>query len=459
MIVSALNRKETKSESQVNSILNISEFSQKPAVLESVLRDAQRGYASVNVDSDTSALVTSTVDNKKIRVNIQEAFLILNVMSTPGGVEEEIEQEKESVVDEIKRSLHCGRSQATFESEQTFQIYMKRLNCGKWWCPKCGDLYGANGNVVPGEIHKHRRKSVYARMNAGFEVVTKEQQLYFTETIKKLIQIQYVFTVPRSERHLFKSKDGLNALCSSAKRIILKNYPDCGAVAYIHVVGDNSPEFHPHINVHVYVPGDTKIMPKKIDGTYQDKSLDRIKQKWALALKAHGATIQRSADKDTNNICKYVVDVHKTFVPGHEPFRIMHRIRYMTKPIPYQVMCQLIETNNMEDLRLYTLGLKGFRFIRYWGKLNNNKYKTWLQDIRGLGADSEVEEMAKSLRTEEEHLAGERLRSLGICKTSIEELMKRPDVIVEKVGPDFYKIKANPLYHPMGIRIVDGDIT
>jgi len=356
-------------------------------------------------------------------VTEDDMSLILNILSTGGGVE------SDPVLNELTKKNICMKTMASLQGEKTEDVYFKKIHCLKWWCPNCGDHRDAHGKLRQGQIHKNRRRSVYARLNGGYEVTDKATMKTLLRTLKNTTQIQYIFTVPESERGVFFSKDGLNRLTCSVKRIITSEYPDSGMVAYIHVVGDNSTKYHPHINVHVYLEGDQRVCPlKNEDGVIYDEQLERIKKRYKAALRAHGCSID-------------VVDIQKTFVRSSEPIKMLHRIKYMTKPIESDMLQKWQNEQNEEMIRFSVYELKGFRYVRYWGKLNNNKYKQWFEEMNKCLTHEELEEMNNMLRTKEEKLAGERLKAGGLVMIDIEKLKKRDDLIVEELAEGFYRVR------------------
>lgn len=354
----------------------------------------------------------------------EEESLILNTMRTEGG---DSKGEK-SLKYEISKVHGCRRSLLMMEGEKTNEKYVKRVACKKWFCPDCGTV-NVDGKIIQGVIQRDRRKAVYRRMNAGIEVYGLKGFREYTKILKSLSQIQYVFTVPMGSRDLFRSKKMVNKLCDSVKKIICKEYPGKGSIAYIHLFGDESTNYHPHINVHVYQDKSLKVMnPEK---------LEKIKFRYAKALESHGCEIMRREIDGKN---KYIVDVHASFVIG-QPKRMLHRIRYMTKPVPQEYYYKWWSEKDIEMLEFTIKEMKGFRYIRYWGELGNSKYLNWYAEIKNMD-EQEVREMKReALRTEEENLAGERLKSLGIVSMDIDMLMRRKDVIVEKLSNDFYRVR------------------
>lgn len=366
-------------------------------------------------------------------VNNYDVSLILNIMSTPGGVEEDPDETTEQI---IERSSACERTIAKLRGEESNTNYIKRLHCLKWWCPTCGTRMSSKGKMIPGEIQKNRRKAIFARLNGGYEICDKRDFEQFKQTLNTITLIQYVFTVPKDQRDIFKSKSGLNRLLGSAKRIMAREYPETGQVAYMHVVGDESLEFHPHVNVQVFVPGNIRVCPP---AGVVDSKLERIKKSWARALRGHGCDIESGAAEGDG------VVVYKNFVKQSDTYKKkLHRIKYMSKTIDQSYLEKWKEAGMTDMIEFTVKALKGFRYIRYWGELSNKNYKTWYENILKAQnyTELEVKEMKeRKLRTREERLAGERLVLEKVSIMDIDALMKNPKVKVTQLSRDFYKIE------------------
>ena len=361
-------------------------------------------------------------------VETDDIDLILNIMSTPGGDDEG----DESVQSIIERSKACNRTVAKLHGEDTGLNYIKRLHCLKWWCPTCGTHRSSSGRMIPGEIQKNRRRAIFARMNGGFEICNKRDFEQLIRTLNTITMIQYVFTVPSEHREIFKSKEGLNRLFGSAKRILAKEHPGTGQIAYMHVVGDESIDFHPHVNVHVMIPGNVRVCPPTGE---KDLQLNRIKSSWARALRAHGCL----GVKDGS------VVVHKSFVAQKDSYKKkLHRIKYMSRTIDNSYLDKWKECGDYSMIEFTIKELRGFRYIRYWGELSNSRYQEWytrILNFQGYQSD-EVDKMKeRKLRTREERAAGERLVLDWVGYLDIDALKINPNVIVTQLSKDFYKVE------------------
>lgn len=361
-------------------------------------------------------------DSYEVQINRADLDLILTVMATLGGVEENLR--------ELQRSAACKQSVVLLRGVNSGHQYIRRLLCCKWWCPDCGS-YMRGRRLIKGEIQKERIKSVYARLNAGYEVHDKDMLGSLLKTLSKVTVLQYVFTVPETERFRYMSKDGLNQLFCSAKKILTSTYANAGMISTMHVVGDNSTKFHPHVNVLVFLQGDVRVMPR--EGA-QDMMLEKIKMRWARALMGHGSQIDLKAKG-------FGVNVYKNFAKMGDVKRKLHMIKYITKPIDQKYMEKWIDEDNHGMITFTVRELKGFRYVRYWGMLSNSRFKEWYSRIN----EGEGEKMKGRYKSEYENAAGEPLRVEGIVKMSMTEVLKNPAFTVTKVGRDFYRLEKNPV--------------
>lgn len=389
----------------------------KPALVDFMAQKYQSGDITIDFDRNDSAVVPDPErPGRFIRVAAQDVFLILNTMSTPGGV-------LGAVLVEGRRMELCMKSALAFQGQETGESYMHPIHCGKWGCPSCGTWKKEDGTVHRGTIQTDRAKAVYERI-LGRDIIEIQDFRELIGKLKKTTLIQYVFTVPEEFRDLFRSKEMLNSLFNSARHCLEKYHEDDGMLGYMHLMGDieEGHEFNPHANVHIIQKGIRRVIPEG-----GDLQLQLVKKQFAKALIALGCKLE----KDENG--NFIVNVHKEFATGNTTKglkRIMHHIRYMCKPIDRNHYDYLLE-NNPELLHFLTIGVKNYRFLRYWSKLSNSKFREWTEE------SIEDEEMKK---TQMEKSAGEKLTYLGRTRVSVQDFMNRPEYKVEKVGRRLYKI-------------------
>ena len=249
----------------------------------------------------------------------------------------------------------CGQQVIWFEGESSGENYVKRIDCRKQWCPVCG---GKSGHV-----HKTRLHSILSRVN-----------------INSFNLRQFVFTVPAELRDVFQDRDKLSDLFRMAKQVIEKHFGvpvfdkkghvkkyrlEKPAIAYLHTFGDESPGvFKPHINVHI-------LESKKVLLKLPESYLTNIRNEWLKKLKKYNSELN-------------CVDVQYSFVTNKGKF--VHKLKYMSRPWSKN------DYNNINDeslKRLLVLGLSGFQYLRYWGKLSNRTYKDEM-DLSEVQAELEM---------------------------------------------------------------------
>lgn len=182
---------------------------------------------------------------------------------------------------------------------------------------------------------------------------------------------QIVFTVPVEIRPHFKSKEMLNRLCNSVRRIIEKEFGkfvgqkkkseasyslNKKVFASVELFGSQSTDYHPHVNVLIL---ESARKEKKIISSLQ---LSRIKKRYKAALQ-----------KLTHNRLQEVI-VHYSYHDTSE--RLEDAIRYIVKPMNPDLMNH-IDTNTRDFLMM---DMVGFKFVRFWGEASNSSYLKHLYD-------------------------------------------------------------------------------
>ena len=289
-------------------------------------------------------------------------------------------------------SSQCGKSVVWMHGVKSGSMYVKKINCKKQWCPKCG---GKGGH-----IHKSRMHSVLSRVD-----------------VNQYHMAQHVLTVPDVERDFFQSRENLSKLANASKRFAEKFYGEPvfdkeghvkryklkkGVISYLHVFGDKEPGvFKPHINLHVF---EDKRKKMKLDKAV----LDAMRAYWLKEMKAL-----------TGNKELSVVDVHYSFRMSAK--KKMHAIKYMSRPWSAEDYAAI---KDEELKKLLVIELKGFLYLRFWGSLANCKYK---------------DEMSlPEIKKEVESVVGEPLKMLFVAPFDEEKWADKIDLI----GDDLYRLKA-----------------
>lgn len=281
---------------------------------------------------------------------------------------------------ELSRAGACRKSYVNLRGEKSDDDYYKRVDCFKWWCPDCGRPGGA--------IHTDRKAGVYERVDVD----------------KAYALRQLIFTVPSEFRDVFMSKKGGNQLCSAAKRIVMRFFPDRGYIGYFHAFGDRRlGTYAPHVNVHVVELESCRL---KIS----DDKREGINQAWLRALRGLGCSGLS------------VVNVRYSWRRGRPA--IMHAVRYMTRPIGLDHL----EYMDDETKRALVIDMKNYKYLRFWGLLSNKKYKEGCMRERISRDEREI---------------GEKLRYVGTI-SSAELFMKyQPGMDMEEVRPGLYRVKRD----------------
>ena len=228
-----------------------------------------------------------------------------------GGVHKKVDQSEGSLDEQLMKTAFCGKACIKlFDNEYETVVY-KPISCNKWFCPSCN-------------------KVMKAKRSMKIEDIVGNMDNIFLR--------QHVFTCPEETRSFFWSRDDLNALFKMAKRAINRYYPDHLKIATLHIVGDKSMKYHPHINVLVVEHGLDKSwkVPQEI--------IDGLKETWLRSLR--GYTQLKGLE---------VADVHYSYRVGKN--KIKHAIRYMVRPFSESI---LIEGSD-ELKELAVLKLKGMK--------------------------------------------------------------------------------------------------
>jgi hypothetical protein len=264
-------------------------------------------------------------------------------------------------------------------STDDFEDYMNPIDCRKAWCPKCGGKGG--------KVHKARKKAIRDRID-----------------IDRLNLRYLVLTVPERFRHLFMSRKGLNGLTRAARRLTGMAFGEKTGAAYSwHLYGDKDPwKFNPHLNVVVPEEKSVKLKLSRAD-------LDDIKTTWKRSLIGLGCV---GID---------AVDVFYEFriKAAHKG----HLIKYVARPT-----WDAETLNHVDEAEQWflVLGLKGFRYVNFWGTLSNRLYR-----------ESMGQTIREAKQTAEE-LIGKKLHFRGVFPVNVELMLSNGHIV--QVYDGLYKI-------------------
>jgi len=241
------------------------------------------------------------------------------------------------------------------EADVENRYFMSMANCNYYY--KCKRLLcsncGGKGNIINKKRYAH--------------VMTKISQFDY-DFVR-----QFVFTVPKTMRGIFWSREGLNIFFKAVNSVMKKEFGEVSrtreakkgtekyynlsrpVIAILHIFAKDD-SFNPHVNVLMFENGSETNKPR-----LPQEQLARIKETYKRALiRSTGMKIEEVAFH-----YRYKVSVKD----------IKNCIGYMTAPFAPD-LCKsydLLETFRVIDFIVQDL--KGFSYIRYWGALSNNKFK------------------------------------------------------------------------------------
>ena len=263
----------------------------------------------------------------------------LDTVSSDGGGDlqtrmdaESVEVEKIEVAKELwYRSLLCNKIANKFHGARTGRIYYKFMPCLRWWCDDCGKR-GGRINLK--------------RMSRVLDHIELDPQNIFMR--------QAVFTVPHADALTFKSRAALNSLLRMAEKIIKKRFPGLPSIAVVHLFGDKGGvRYHPHVHIITLDKrGQLLMLPVE--------DIEMMREQWRFALQAylkHPVT---------------TVNIHFSFVK--EKGKMIHRIRYITRPMPGPHQYYEMK-KDMDMLMFCVVDMQGFIFVRYFNGSRNKAVK------------------------------------------------------------------------------------
>lgn len=252
----------------------------------------------------------------------------------------------------IKR---CRTAVASLYGMKTGSIYYAPMKCERFWCPECGGKHGF--------IHERRKNSAYTKMNHGCLPKNRAER---REVVQGFLVGQYVFTTPEVGREKFMTREGVSKIYDAVKRTVKAFEPHTDILSGLHPCGDKHPDkFHPQVHVLTFSrKGEhhrLRITPER---------LAAIKDVYAQELRDIGFDGVRGPGE---SIKGKLVDVHYSFAAKAN--QVLHLVNYVTRPLGAEHLKAWQESDNGRDMiDLCVRDLKGFRFIRYWGKWAGCKY-------------------------------------------------------------------------------------
>ena len=238
------------------------------------------------------------------------------------------EVEKYEIAKELwYRSLLCNRIANKFRGARTGKVYYKFMPCLRWWCDECGKR-GGRINLK--------------RMSRVLDHITLDPH--------NTLMRQAVFTVPAADAEAFKSRAALNSLLRMAEKIIKKRFPGLPSIAVVHLFGDKGGiRFHPHVHIITLDKRGQVLMLAPED-------LEQLREQWRFALQAFLKHPVKT------------VNLHFSFVK--ERGKMIHRIRYITRPMPGPHQYHDMK-KNIDLLMFCVVDMQGFIFVRYFNGSRN----------------------------------------------------------------------------------------
>jgi len=296
-----------------------------------------------------------------------------------------------------KRALQvhaCGTQAVSLQCPNGHQKVV-RMTCRKEICPRCGQV----GSLA----HKERYLRALDRLIWG------------------PVLGYMVFTLPREVSEAMPSKEKLSEIEREAVKIVQDNFSTPGAMARLHLMGEEIEHLHIHVNV--LFP----LIDTNGKGEVPQTTLDNIKQQWTTFVNR-----TFNLNKDTTNIF---------YKFATSPIKMRHKIKYVTRAV---VTAEKFLSLSNEAKHWY-LSLTGWHNTRWYGQLSNAKYKEYLKS-RGLDfIDHREEDIALAKRCPicgEKYKFKEIIDTGAILKSQFSQIDK--DVWVDLETAAFLKNKASP---------------
>ena len=242
--------------------------------------------------------------------------------------------------------------------------YAKQISCGRQYCPRCGEI----GSV----IHQRRYSRSWDRLMWAPALGT------------------VILTVPEELRDDFKDIDMLGKLHKLGYKCVEEVLDGAvtengkltvdGAMTTVHLFGDKSDKFHPHVNIlFPLCPDVEELMDENGWVSKEAKKAMTVTKETLKALREHwynmleeltGKTISRTEDGHKRANARYDYKVQET--------KKAFRLRYMLRPTVGAERFLRLD-DSMKDI--IATSLTGFHNVRWYGRLSNRTYRNYLENI------------------------------------------------------------------------------
>lgn len=232
----------------------------------------------------------------------------------------------------IEMCERCGVPLA----DANYHRFSKLISCHRMLCPKCSQK----------DSRAHKRK--YGRI---------WNKLMWIAQVANCVLGYVVFTIPPRLRRFFMDKENLAELHRRGAKCVEEVMGADGSCTVVHLFGDRSDEFHPHVNV---------VFPQWGNGHVSESKLKELRRRWREMLQEWlDVQIDESEENAHYNYAR---------VKG----QMIHRVKYISRSVvgPERFL-------RLDDSlkRLIVEGLKGFRNVRYHGRLSDRNWRSYLQEI------------------------------------------------------------------------------
>ncbi|MBA7536560.1 hypothetical protein ES705_28824 [subsurface metagenome] len=216
----------------------------------------------------------------------------------------------------------CDKFANQFYGARTGKKVYGFMSCLRWWCDSCGRKGG--------RINLKRA----ARVRKALKL-----------DLKDVLMRQAVFTVPQGDTEAFEARHALSALLRMAERVVKKQFPGLPCVAALHLFGKKSGiRYHPHVHILIFDKrGQPFMLPVE--------DINRMREQWRRALQMY----VKHPIKVVNWKLSWI----------EEPEKMLHRIRYLTRPMPGPAQYHSLG-RDLALLHFLMVQLRGFMFIRYF---------------------------------------------------------------------------------------------
>lgn len=219
--------------------------------------------------------------------------------------------------------------------------YAKQIFCGRQYCTRCGEEESV--------IHQRRYSRSWDR-------------LMWAPALGEV-----VLTVPEELRDNFESADMLGKLhrlgWTCVRETLGQELNIDGGMTTVHLFGDKSDKFHPHVNIIFPLCSDEAL-------TVSRETLEALRDKWYDMLEElTGKTISLTDDGRERKNAYYGFKITEA--------QKAHLVKYMLRPTVGAERFLRLD----DDLKEFVVtSLVGFHNVRWYGKLANRNFKKYKED-------------------------------------------------------------------------------